>query len=276
MLTRKVVDSNFLRSPDLTLYLSKSPSNQVVLTEFILMEQYKKNAPVTVRNSFERCSKFAAQVIILKRSPEILRLKTRSNGMAKRMIDQRQTAAFAPFCNVLNDPSKTSLIDRHIQLRGDESAAHMKLLLEDSQHVTSVFDRISTTFKADEIEEVRIRSPLRRTTQKKLLDTMVEESERLHLAAKIESQYWPATIGDALNSYAFRYALCLTLLYMRWIRDGKQRQRSVAKIRNDIVDAIPRLSQLTLVVSSPTISSFVEFTMKLDTYFNNSKHMLVD
>lgn len=64
---------------------------------------------------------------------------------------------------------------------------------------------------------------------------MFEESRRLYLAAHVEEQYWPKTVGDAVNSYPFRYAVCLMLHYMRWVRDG-QPQRSVEKLRNDIVD----------------------------------------
>ncbi len=236
-ITRKIVDSNFLRSTDLTKYLAGSSSRRIVLTEFILMEQFKKNASVTVRNSFEICSKFSRQVITLKRSPEILRVATRGSGLAKRMIDQNQTAAFPEFCSLLVNASRANAVDSHIRRREKESVAHMAQLLDDCRHVPAIFDRISKTFTQSELTEIRKRTPLSGSTQTKLLDTMFDESRRLYLATDVEEQFWPPTIGAAINSYPFRYALCLVLLYMRWIKDGKPRARAPEKVRNDVVDA---------------------------------------
>jgi hypothetical protein len=235
-LTRVVVDSNFLRSPDLVAFLAAKPTNHVVLTEFILMEQHRSSNPLhTVRESLALCSKFAAQVIVLKRSPEILRLSTRSEGLQRRMIDFTQTSAFPDYCSALCDPNRKGQVDSLIARRAAESAQHMALLLDDCKYLPEIYGRISGGFTNGELIEIRQRRPFRRTTQFKLLDAMFEESRRLYLATNVEEQYWPKTVGDAVNSYPFRYAVCMMLHYMRWVRDGEP-QRAVQKLRNDIVD----------------------------------------
>lgn len=232
---RKVVDSNYLRSPDLAGYLAKG--HEIVLTEFILMEQFRRNATVTVRHSFEICSRWAGRVITLKRSPEILALATRSKGLAHRMIDGRQTAAFADFCRAFRQEELPGAMIRHIRQREAESAAHMALLLDEAKLVPAIFDRLSRRFTPSELIEIRSMKPLARSTQEKLIETMFEESKRLYLVTEVEPRFLPETRADAVNAFPFRYALCLTLLYMRWIRDGKQRARAPEKVRNDIVDA---------------------------------------
>ena len=233
---RIVVDSNFLRSPELAAHLSAKPTNHAVLTEFILMEQHKSSNPLhTVRESLAVCSKFSKQVIVLKRSPEILRLSTRSRGLQRRMIDYVQTRAFPEYCSALRDPARAEQVNFLIKRRATESAQHMALMLEDCRHLPEIYGRISNGFTTGELREVRRRHPFCRKTQFKLLDAMFEETKRLYFATNVEERYWPKTVADAVNSYPFRYALCLMLHYMRWVRDGEP-ERSVQKLRNDIVD----------------------------------------
>lgn len=234
---RKVIDSNYLRSPELSTYLSRGPAYQIVLTEFILMEQFKTNAALTVKHSLRLCSTFPRQVLTLKRSPEILRLSTRAKGLASRLIDTAQTAAFAKFCSLINSATPLAALNAHIGQREAESASHMAALLDDARFVPEIFDRLSQPFTSAELQEIRQLKPLGRSTQEKLMETVFVESKRLYLATDIESHHWPYARADAVNSFPFRYALCLTLLYMRWIRDGRQRHRAAEKVRNDIVDA---------------------------------------
>lgn len=234
---RRIIDSNFLRSPKLTAYLSKSTANQIVLTEFVLMEQHKASNPAhTVRAALALCSQFPRQVLTLKRSPEIMRLSTRSSGLQKRMIDERATATFPAYCAALSDPSKRTQVEALIAKRGAESARHMAIITAECAYIPEIFGRISTEFTGGELLEIRQRRPFRENTQRKLLDAMFEESRRLYLAAGIEKQYWPKLIQDALNAFPFRYAVCVLLLYMRWVRDGEPK-RAPQKLRNDVVDA---------------------------------------
>jgi hypothetical protein len=151
------------------------------------------------------------------------------------MIDHSQTTAFPDFCSALWDPARKSQVDRLITRRAAESAQHMALLLDDCKYIPEIYGRISNEFTRGELLEIRQRRPFRRGTQFKLLDAMFEESRRLYLATDVEEHFWPKTVGDAVNSYPFRYAVCLMLHYMRWVRDGHP-QRSVQKLRNDIVD----------------------------------------
>lgn len=151
------------------------------------------------------------------------------------MIDHDQTSLFPAYCAAIGDPAKTAQIDALITRRAAESASHMDLVLDDAAHLRAIYGRISSGFTNAELIEMRKRNPFRRETQIKLLDAMFDESRRLYLATEVEGRYWPKTEGQAVNSYPFRFAVCVLLDYMRWERDG-QPKRSSEKLRNDIVD----------------------------------------
>lgn len=234
---RRIVDSNFLRLPELTAYLANGATNQIVLTEYVLMEQHKSSNPsLTVRESLALCSRFARQVVVLKRSPEIVRLATHASGLQRRMIDDRATADFPAYCAALDDPVMPARVEALITARGAESAQHMAIITAECAFIPEIFRRISAEFTRGELLEIRQRRPFREATQRKLLDAMFDESRRLYLAAAIEERYWPKLVVDALNAFPFRYAVCVLLLYLRWVRDGEPK-RAAEKVRNDVVDA---------------------------------------
>ena len=95
---------------------------------------------------------------------------------------------------------------------------------------------ITELFTRDELIELRDRSPRSPSTQIKLLDLMFEQTRVLYTHGGIEEQYWPKSITDATNTFPFRYALCVTLLFSHWVAEGRQMATKPEKIVNDIVD----------------------------------------
>jgi hypothetical protein len=64
-MTRKVVDSNFLRSTALIAYLSESTGNFVVLTDYVAMEAYKGGIS-SLYESMHILTRYPERVIVLK------------------------------------------------------------------------------------------------------------------------------------------------------------------------------------------------------------------
>lgn len=100
-ITRKVVDSNQLRSPQLEAYLSKSKTNFAVLTDYASMEAYKGDTLVTIYESMAVLSKYPEQVIILKTTGVLCGLSGRGPGLQRRLIDQSQSSEFGIYCQRL-------------------------------------------------------------------------------------------------------------------------------------------------------------------------------
>lgn len=63
---RTVVDSNFLQSDGLRAYLSKSPANMAVLTDYAAMEAHKPDTLEMLYRSMAIVAEFPRQVIVLK------------------------------------------------------------------------------------------------------------------------------------------------------------------------------------------------------------------
>jgi hypothetical protein len=98
---RTVVDSNFLRSDRLRAYLSKSPANIAVITDYAAMEAHKADTLETLYRSMAILGEFPRQVIVLKGTQAVCGLSGRASGLQRRMIDQQQTQGFAEYCRHL-------------------------------------------------------------------------------------------------------------------------------------------------------------------------------
>ena len=93
---RMVVDSSFLRSPDLESFLRDSPENWAVLTEVTAFESYKGDAFKNALLNFEICGRFAPQIVVLRCVRDIFEAECRQPLSPTDYIDTEQTADFAP------------------------------------------------------------------------------------------------------------------------------------------------------------------------------------
>ena len=82
---RKIVDRNFLQSPQLREYLSGSRNNFAVLTDYAAMEAFKGDTLANISQATEILSEYPKQVIVLKSTGVICQLKGRRCGFTPRM-----------------------------------------------------------------------------------------------------------------------------------------------------------------------------------------------
>jgi hypothetical protein len=64
---------------------------------------------------------------------------------------------------------------------------------------------------------------------------MFDISRALFVSTGVPERRYPRINGHALNFFIFRYAMCIVLLYTRWVHVGQQ-ERPEAKLINDVVD----------------------------------------
>jgi hypothetical protein len=233
---RTVIDTNGLQDHKLERYLARDRRNIAVIPDAVLMETFKKNAVVSVDRATAILRRFARQTVILKRPDKILRISTRTSGLGPRMIDSKQTAAFQSFSSFVANARRPGLERDYIEDSQREAEINMAFLLENAKQFPRIFAMITGLFTSDELIELRDRSPRSASTQIKLLELMFEQTRVLYKKGGIEEQYWPKTFKDATNTFPFRYALCVTLLFSHWVHEGKPMAKKPEKIVNDIID----------------------------------------
>lgn len=232
---RKVVDSNFLRSRALRDYLSKSPKNFVVVTDYASMEVYKTNSIASICRSMEILAQYPKQVIVLKGTLVVCGLKGRRAGLQRRLIDEQQTQEFPEFCQHLVTVQQGNLsIQRQLLEHGRTAAANINRIQADAASLSNTITEIAKDFTDTEIRVLRKGSPLTKEMADKFIRNvlfvagyMFKDHPRFTKFPKAE---------ELPNTFIFRAALCAYLLSLRWISDGGAQSAKPAKMRNDIVD----------------------------------------
>lgn len=235
-LVRKIVDSNFLRNPALGEFLGRSRGNIAVLTEFVLLEAHKRNPLVTVSKSIEILARFPTQVEILRPSRNLAGFSGRSAGLQRRLIDQRQSRAFPAFCRQVRAAANGDAnASRDILQTAAIAQAHIDSLIEAAPTIIDHFEHHVRRFTADELTALRTRQPRSWELQRRLFDIVFESAGDVARASNsLPSRFRPEEI---VNLPVFRYCLCMALLLIRWVENGRQKSASESRIANDVIDA---------------------------------------
>ena len=233
----KVLDSNLLKEPALADFLSATRSNKVVVTELLAIEMNKRAAVQSAPDYLRILCRFPSQVLILRDSYEWHSQRIRSAAQARSLICNEQTSYFPEFCvSVYEQPQDPRFID-HLEQEEKNARWHIEELAKQSEHQERVFAAISRRFSASEKSEMIARVPFSQTTVTKLLDMVNFVTVQLLDDAEIPLGVRPRNMIEARDTYLFRYALCIILLYTRWMMGGgKPTGKRVDRITNDVVD----------------------------------------
>jgi len=235
-LVRKVVDSNFLRNPALADYLGRSVRNFAILTEFVTLEAHKRDAIVTVPKSIEILARFPRQVEVLRSSQGLLRFPGRSAGLQRRLIDKRQSRRFPQYCRQIADAAAGDTVsENEIHRTAHAAATHVASLVDAAPTIIDLFQRHAKRFSHDEMTILRTRQPRGWDIQRKLIDMVFESTADVAGATGAIGK--PFRPEEIVNLPVFRYCLCMMLLFIRWIEDGRQTAAGPKLIANDVIDA---------------------------------------
>jgi hypothetical protein len=231
---RTVVDSNFLQDDGLRAYLSKSPVNMAVLTDYAAMEAHKADTLEMLYRSMAIVSEFPKQVIVLKGTQAVCALSGRASGLQRRMIDQEQTRGFAEYCRHLAAARRGDL-SLQAQLLELARAARLQMerILYDVQDFGGAVEELANLFNNNEIQIIRKSTPYTRKMAAKMMQQILMMARVLFDRHPRVTKLPP--IRELPNTFLFRTALCMYLLAKRWISVDVHQARA-ARIRNDLVD----------------------------------------
>lgn len=230
-----VADSNFFRKPALSEYLAASRSNRIAVAEEVLVEMHKCEPALTVQKSLELARGFPAQVIVLRGVTSIYSLPISSAADARSLIDKRQTTRFAQwYDDVLQAGDDTAMSGLLVDAK-KQAQAQIEEIAAMVQHIQPVFGTIKKRFDKGELAQLRNRTPYSDDTQRKLLDIMYGISRALFVKTNVPEHQYPQLNSHAFRYFIFRYAMCMTLLYTRWVHRGNLSD-DIGKLVNHVMD----------------------------------------
>jgi hypothetical protein len=233
---RKIVDRNFLQSPQLREYLAASRKNIAVITDYAAMEAFKGDALANISQATAILCEYPKQVVVLKSTSIISQLKGRRCGFTRRMIDKDQTKGFSEWCNCLASAKAGDRdLQRQLLENGKEAEAHLQRLLNDQNTYAENLEALSKSFTEAELKALRGGKPISAEMFTKISDHILEMAAVLFVSNPNTKELPPAR--ELPYTFIFRYALAGYLLALRWIAVGGAKNVKPDKIRNDIVDA---------------------------------------
>ena len=230
-----IADSNFLGKPALRVYLSESRSNRIALTEEVLVEMHKDAPADNIRRSLEVARGFPNQVIVLRGVTGIYGMPIHSAADARKLIHQRQTTGFAQWYDDVLQSEHDQLMRDLLAETQKQAQAQITEIAASVVHIQPIFRDIKKRFNQDELTQMRKRLPYARGTQNKLLDIMYAMSHALFLQSNVSESKFPTLNVHAFRYFIYRYAMCMTLLYTRWVHKGNLSDDS-DKLVNHVMD----------------------------------------
>ncbi len=234
---RKIVDRNFLQSPELRRYFAASRKNCVVLTSYAAMEAFKGDTLANIFSATAILSEFPKQVIVLKSTNSICTLKGRRCGFTRRMISGDETDGFADWCEAL---ARAKAGDKDLQRQlldaGNEADEHLSQMRDAQMTYAENLEQASKAYTEAELKALRSHRPISDDMFDKIFGNILEMAAFLFDAHPHIAELPPAK--ELPYTFVFRYALCGYLVALRWISVGGAKKVKPENIRNDIVDAI--------------------------------------
>lgn len=233
----KIADSNVLQHYPtlLTEYLQASRSNKVAIPEEVMIEKHKGNAALSITRSFEQARRHPYQVVLLRSLPSIYGWSICSAAGARHLIDQEQTKHFAAWYDAIVTKSNAPDVKEHLASRSRQAQEQLDEIGKSVEHMLPIFEMLNEDFEPGELTQLRKRKSYGRTTQIKLMEIMYRITRALFRNAGVPEHRQPLLVSDAPHYFIFRYAMCMTLLYTRWVNAGTWSEKR-DRLVNDVID----------------------------------------
>jgi hypothetical protein len=233
---RKIVDRNFLQSPQLREYLSASRKNSAVLTDYAAMEAFKGDTLANISSATDILCEFPKQVIVLKSTGVICQLKGRRCGFTRRMIGKGQTKGFPGWCEGLaRAKGGDKELQRQLLEAGKDADTHLNRMLHDQRTYAENLEEASKRYTDAELNALRTHQPMSEEMFSKLFDNVLSMAALLFATNPNMAEAPPAR--ELPYTFIFRYSLAGYLIALRWMAVGGAKNVKPEKIRNDVVDA---------------------------------------
>ncbi|WP_395395636.1 hypothetical protein WBP07_09035 [Novosphingobium sp. BL-8A] len=232
---RYVIDTNWLGDAALADFLAR-PANFAVITEMTLVEVHKEAAAYNGRQLLRTLCAYPKQVIVLRGTFDLYRDSGASKGLANRLIEPVQTGNFGAYCRTIINVSDDDVTDMHFTQMEGQSRDQIAELRANVGNILTLFDRIVAIFERGELDRLRKRVPYSVDLQRKLIHLTMDIHKLLLRSLNIDPRYHPKGLRRAVDTFVFRYALCVVIFLTRWIRQGESKTIKEERLVNHIMD----------------------------------------
>lgn len=233
---RKVVDSNYLKKPDLRQYLSASQKNIVVVTDYAELEMLAANNLQNFLKSSEIIAQYPKQVALSRAIDVVANLRGKKKGLKKRFTDGKRTSAFRRWCRLREQIKRGETSFECTLVRAWEDALpHRDRLLEDAANLKDdLGTHAAEHYTSEELHIIRARRPFTRELTNKVIDAIMHFTLEFFRANPNLRKLPPSE--ELPYTFTFRFALCAYLHALHWIAAGGAKDRKTERFRNDLVD----------------------------------------
>jgi hypothetical protein len=233
---KKIADTNFIQNEFLVQeFLSSSPKNQIVLTDYVAIELYNSGNLETLSKTTKALAPYLGQVVVLKDIKRVCGLSGRQAGLQRRLIDEKQTAQLSIFFKEVE--AAVAGNKRYLsgyQDKATNAADQLQLVLTGASENADAYSNFASIFTKEELLAIRKQTGITKTMAIKILTFTSDLSAEIfkeHPAAK----KFP-NLRELHNTYIFRVSLANTVLALWWVGVGGAEKARPEKLRNDAVD----------------------------------------
>lgn len=234
-----VVDTNFLRIPDLEDYLRASERNFVALAEHTRTECCQGDGLKNLEKSLAILGRYSRQVLILKSEKDLAALNGNRHRALVRgdLTDAQQTAEFGAFCEGVRAASRGDLTAiAAIRQMQDEANARADELLNGARLVAEGVNGIAKRLDEGFLHRLR-KGESMTAPDLELVRTQVLLWTRLLFEGFDPHGVHGLGFASLRATFPFRKALCCFVLTLLWLEVGGIGNVAMPKLKNDLVDA---------------------------------------
>ncbi|WP_264611549.1 hypothetical protein [Sphingobium sp. B11D3B] len=211
-----------------------SASNQIAISHHVLVEAHKSNPQATLINSFERARAYPDQVLLMRDVIDVYPQRLDTGAKIRAMlIDRGQGPNFPIWYDDVVAAEQGSGMMTFLLNKQAQAKQVIANFAADAHHFDLAFRQMRKEFTPDELREIRARVIKSKSTQGKLIDAIYRISRTMFSRGQVANP--PARYIDAPHYFLFRYAMCVVIFFIRWVKSGNLPQ-DTDKLVNHIVD----------------------------------------
>ena len=197
---------------------------------------HKKESVKTARKSTIFLKERPNQVFILRDSYYFLAKQIKTAHDARRLICPEDTESFPSYCSKLHQNPVPLQFINHMEQVEAEAIDHVDRLKAITRNLENDFSDMAKKFSSEELRIIQKREPFTLDIIAKLFKQIDSSTVDLIRGMVPNREDWPKTIFGARNTFAYRYVMCMVLLYCRWVHYGRNQTTSIERVLNDVMD----------------------------------------
>ena len=226
---KQIVDSSYLRH-GLREYLSAAKDNVAILPDQLAMELFKGTGQTDVKRSLQSLAEFPEQVLVLRSTHDVIKLRPRPDQVEREFVDAEQTMQFRAYSQALFAGELNAQDRAHKETISNVRYSRQFGTIE---VIRDSIRRIEAMLTPDELKNLRAKRPMSPAFVARFADEVLAGAGMFVIQ---ELKMPPPTFVQMLYTYPFRYVLCAYACAIDWIMQGAHQGASPERLMNDFTD----------------------------------------